>query len=100
MNYTYDSKRKTDSGFIAVKRNYRCEDCSACPHRELCYNGKYENRQISISQNFLRQREKSNENIISEQGILLRTNRSIQVEGAFGVIKQNYHFTRFLTRGR
>ena len=27
-------------------------------------------------------------------------NRSIQVEGAFGVIKQNYNFTRFLTRGK
>ena len=100
LTYTHDSKRKTDSEFIAVKKNYRCEDCSSCPHRELCYKGKYQNRQISISRNFLNQREISNKNITSEQGVLLRTNRSIQVEGAFGVIKQNYHFTRFLTRGR
>ena len=100
LTYTHDSKRKTDSEFIAVKKNYRCEDCSGCPHRELCYKGKYQNRQISISRNFLNQREISNKNITSEQGILLRTNRSIQVEGAFGVIKQNYHFTRFLTRGK
>lgn len=27
-------------------------------------------------------------------------NRSIQVEGAFGVIKQDYRFRRFLTRGK
>lgn len=27
-------------------------------------------------------------------------NRSIQVEGAFGVLKQDYGFTRFLTRGK
>ena len=27
-------------------------------------------------------------------------NRSIQVEGAFGVLKSDYKFTRFLTRGK
>lgn len=27
-------------------------------------------------------------------------NRSIQVEGTFGVIKQDYAFRRFLTRGK
>ena len=27
-------------------------------------------------------------------------NRSIQVEGAFGVIKQDFAFRRFLTRGK
>jgi transposase len=27
-------------------------------------------------------------------------NRSIQVEGAFGVLKQDYGFRRFLTRGK
>ena len=34
-----------------------------------------------------------------QKGILLRVNRSIQVEGAFGVIKQDYGFRRFLMRG-
>lgn len=33
-------------------------------------------------------------------GILLRTNRSIQVEGAFGVLKQDYEFRQFLLRGK
>ncbi|MBM6821047.1 transposase, partial [Clostridium saudiense] len=32
-------------------------------------------------------------------GIRLRINRSIQVEGAFAVIKQDYGFRRFLMRG-
>ena len=27
-------------------------------------------------------------------------NRSIQVEGAFGVLKNDYEFNRFLTRGK
>ena len=30
---------------------------------------------------------------------MLRINRSIQVEGAFGVIKQDYAFRQFLLRG-
>ena len=38
-------------------------------------------------------------NITSPMGVLLRTNRSIQVEGAFGVIKQDYGFRQFLLRG-
>lgn len=31
---------------------------------------------------------------------MLRTNRSIQVEGAFGVLKEDHGFKRFLTRGK
>jgi hypothetical protein len=30
----------------------------------------------------------------------MRVNRSIQVEGAFGVEKEDHHFRRFLTRER
>ena len=45
-------------------------------------------------------RTESLENIQSEEGIILRKNRSIQVEGAFGVLKQDYGFRKFLTRGK
>ena len=38
------------------------------------------------------------ENILSEKGILYRMNRLIQVEGAFGVLKNDYEFQRFLLR--
>ncbi|MBT9177293.1 MAG: hypothetical protein DDT20_01626 [Firmicutes bacterium] len=38
--------------------------------------------------------------ITTEEGIMLRTNRSIQVEGAFAVLKQDMGFRRFLLRGR
>ena len=45
-------------------------------------------------------RNKSFENITTPKGTKLRMNRSIQVEGAFGVLKQDYGFRRFLTRGK
>ena len=38
-------------------------------------------------------------NLKSELGIELRVQRSIQVEGAFGVIKQNYGIRRFRRKG-
>ena len=42
----------------------------------------------------------SQKNIETERGIALRINRSIQVEGAFDVLKNDRKFKRFLTRGR
>ena len=42
----------------------------------------------------------SYENIMSETGIKYRMNRSIQVEDAFGVLKNDYDFQRFLLRGK
>ncbi len=54
---------------------------------------------MSLSKNFLRQREESLKRITSETGILLRMNRSIQSEGAFGVVKEDYGFRQFLLRG-
>ena len=49
---------------------------------------------------FLEKRQESYENILSETGIRYRMNRSIQVEGAFGVLKNDYGFQRFLLRGK
>ncbi len=48
----------------------------------------------------MKKRAESQNNIVSDKGILLRMNRSIQVEGAFGVIKEDYGFRRFLMRGK
>ena len=54
---------------------------------------------IWIAKNTKKQREEMLERINTKQGILLRINRSIQVEGAFGVLKEDMGFRRFLTRG-
>ena len=45
-------------------------------------------------------RKASHKNITSDYGIYLRQCRSIQVEGAFGLLKNDFGFRRFLTRGR
>ena len=47
-----------------------------------------------------KQKEKAEQLIASDDGIILRMNRSIQVEGAFGVLKEDYAFRRSLTGGK
>ena len=42
----------------------------------------------------------SQKNITTERGIYLRMCRSIQVEGAFGLLKNDFGFRCFLTRGK
>ena len=80
---------------------YRCEDCSDCPYRSVCCKAKDENRrkEISVCWEFQKMRQKSYQNITTEEGKLLRCNRSIQAEGAFGQLKHNRSFKRFLTGG-
>ena len=92
-------KRKSKSGYCSLVTVYECENCSSCPHRVLCTKAEG-NRKFSISKKFGRQRAWSRQNITSPKGILLRINRSIQVEGAFGVLKENHGFRRFLLRGK
>ena len=94
----YTGKKQSKSGFEREITYYECEDCSACPYKKSCTRAKG-NRKMQLSKNFLRQREESMKRISSEKGVLLRINRSIQVEGAFGVIKQDYGFRQFLLRG-
>ncbi|MBO4914832.1 MAG: transposase [Oscillospiraceae bacterium] len=94
----YEGERKSKSGFVSTITYYECDDCSGCPHKKNCTRAKG-NRKLQVSKRFIRQRAASPERITSEKGILLRMNRSIQSEGAFGVIKQDYGFRQFLLRG-
>lgn len=55
---------------------------------------------MHVSSTFEEGRKTSSKNITSKDGIILRMNRSIQVEGTFGVLKQDYGFRKFLTRGK
>ena len=99
LRVVYIGKRKSASGFESEITYYECEDCSDCPHKKICTRAKG-NRKMQLSKVFLRQREESRIRITSELGTLLRMNRSIQAEGAFGIIKQDYGFRQFLLRGK
>lgn len=91
--------RTSASGYCSEVTLYECEDCLGCPCKARCTKSKG-NRRMQVSKKFIEKRQISYENITSLEGILLRVNRSIQVEGAFGVLKDDYNFHRFLTRGK
>ncbi|MDV3428918.1 MAG: IS1182 family transposase [Bacillota bacterium] len=93
------ANRTSATGYCSEITIYECEDCSGCPFKAKCTKAQG-NRKMQVSKIFVEKRQKSYENITSEYGILLRTNRSIQVEGTFGVLKNDYQFNRFLTRGK
>lgn len=87
------------NGFESKVTVYECESCDGCPYKEKCTRAKG-NKRLYVSKPFIEKRQHSYENILSEKGILYRMNRSIQVEGAFGVLKNDYEFQRFLLRGK
>ena len=98
LKVQYVGMQKTKSGYEREVTYYECECCDGCPHKKKCTRSKG-NRKLQVSKKFISQRAASLERITSPQGVLLRMNRSIQSEGAFGVVKQDYGFKQFLLRG-
>lgn len=91
--------RKSKSEYKSEVTVYECESCDCCLNKSICTKAKG-NKKMQVSKVFIEKRAKSLQNISTPEGILLRINRSIQVEGAFGVLKGDYGFNRFLTRGK
>lgn len=89
-------------GRLVSTARYQCEDCRGCAHRAQCCRAKDPDKpkEIVLQKTFWEKREEAARNIMSERGIHLRLCRSIQVEGAFGLLKNDFGFRRFLTRGK
>lgn len=77
---------------------YQAQDCSRCPLRGSCHK-QPGNKIISVSKEVLKYRRQARENLNSKEGKKLRKARSAEVEQAFGQIKWNKGFKRFLLRG-
>ena len=106
LQAAYEKKTKSKAGYPIVTTVYSCAHCDGCPHKTRCIKGKSKtpleerSKNLYVSKNFQRQRNEMEARINTDEGILLRINRSIQVEGAFGVLKQDLGFRRFLLRGQ
>lgn len=77
---------------------YQCEDCSNCPHKEKCCKCKG-NRIVCFNEELTQFHQEVLNNLNCIHGALLRMNRSIQSEGANGIIKWNRSYTRARRRG-
>ena len=91
-----------ENGRYVTTAWYRCESCAGCPVREKCCQAKdtSQPKELRVNKTLQELRKASLNNITSEHGIHLRLSRSIQVEGAFGLLKNDFGFRRFLTRGK
>ena len=73
--------RESQTGYRKEVTIYECETCQECPLRLKCTKAKEGNsKRLEVSKKMLWLRTESLKNIQSEEGILLRKNRSIQVE--------------------
>ena len=97
---------KSKTGYVSEKTIYKCENCDGCPYKKECIKGnncktplEERTKKLQVSKTFLKYREADLERILSDDGILFRTNRSIQAEGSFGDIKQDMQFRRYLSKG-
>jgi len=106
LNAAYERQTKSSAGFPITTTVYECVTCEGCPHKEKCIKpgGKQpieeRTKRLHVSKTFLRQRADAWERITNDEGVVLRVNRSIQVEGAFGVLKEDMGFRQFLLRGK
>ena len=97
--------RKSRSGYQREISCYSCKECAGCPLKGQCIKGNHckqameeRSKKLEVSKYFQQKRAESYANITSWEGIQLRMNRSIQSEGAFGELKANMGFRRFLCR--
>jgi len=98
LHYVATTRYVTDNGYQTNRRIYTCENCEGCALRKQCTKAKG-NRQIRISFQLLEYRRQARNNLTSEFGQQLRSERSTDVETVFGCIKQNMGFRRFNLRG-
>ena len=78
---------------------YECGDCRGCTFMHYCrrFNAEREadSKVFEIDVEGLRLKEEARDRLLSPSGIEMRVNRSCQVEGAFGMIKQDMGYVRF-----
>lgn len=82
---------------------YKFTGCNECNYSYKC-KAKLKNkdkdfRKIELIPDYELLKEEARVNLLSPKGIIMRVNRSIQVEGTFGQIKNNMDYDRVRRRG-
>lgn len=82
---------------------YNIPDCAYCRYKKICYlpttNKKANSRTFQVNTTLDKFKNEARTNLLSLKGIEMRVNRSSQVEGVYGIIKQDMNYTRLRRRG-
>ena len=90
---TKDGKLFKFTGCISCNYSYKCKAKMKPENRDKDY------RTIELIPDYELLKEQARNNLLSPKGIEIRVNRSIQVEGTFGQIKNNMGYVRIRRRG-
>lgn len=84
---------------------FKIFNCSFCPIVNYCKlymseeNKKKDYKIFEVRKEFTLLKQENEENLLSKEGIEMRVNRSMQVEGAYGVVKQDLPYVRLRRTG-
>ena len=96
INYYYGRHPHGKASF------YFIGSCARCKFKPFCQRTlkKFKNERVfEADPNYFFLKQQNINNLLSPKGIEMRVNRSSQVEGAFGVIKQDMDYERVRRRG-
>lgn len=97
--YKYD-RRVRGNKYGRTEEIYECEDCTECPYKQDCCKRANGNRTARLNRELTAFHKEVIDNLESTHGALLCTNRSIQSEGTFGIIKWDRSYKRLFRRGK
>ncbi|MCD4808219.1 MAG: IS1182 family transposase [Methanococcoides sp.] len=98
MSFVGESTQTTKNGYKQLKRHYQAQNCNGCPMRGVCHKGEM-NRIIEVNPHLMRYKAIIRERLNSKRGKEYRSQRPVDVEAVFGIIKSNHNFRRFMLRG-
>ena len=92
--------RVSSNGYEKHLKIYQCESCADCPFANDCKKSLDKPRTISFSLELERYKQQAKALLDTPEGKEKRSQRSIEVETAFGDIKFNMQYDRFILRGK
>jgi len=94
----YNGRHPKGHGYLYVVAN-----CKRCRYQKVCRSAtadkKAPTRVFDASYESWNGRIAARKNLLTAKGIEMRVNRSSQVEGVFGIVKQDMQYDRFRRRG-
>ena len=98
FNIDYGDVINEKGDYIQISNIYGCGQCNECPVKEKCTKSQ-EGRRIQVNPILEEMYRKVDENLSTAEGKEMKKQRSIQTEGAFGVIKYDVGYERIRRRG-
>lgn len=98
MRHIGDQRTTNKAGYEQTVSRYQATNCVGCPLNGACHKAKG-NRIIEVNHRLNELKAQAREKLTSEEGLQHRSARPVEVESAFGNLKQNKGFTRFMLRG-